>query len=129
MSSHLGTGFAFPTVPSPGFATVSGADAVAQALTTLLLTEPGERLGRPTYGVGLRRYLFAPNNVATRTLIQQAVMDAVRASEPRVALLGVDALPVAGEPTRVDLTLRYRLTTESTPRNLVYPFYLDEGGR
>jgi phage baseplate assembly protein W len=128
MSNLLGTGFAFPPLPDPGFATVSGADAVAQSLVTLLLTEPGERIGRPTYGVGLKRYLFAPNNVGTRTLIQQSVADAVKAQEPRAILLGVDALPNKDEPTRIDLTLRYRLLTESSPRNLVYPFYLDGRG-
>lgn len=129
MSALLGIGFAFPPLPDPGFGTVAGADAVAQSLVTLLLTEPGERIGRPTYGVGLRRYLFAPNNVGTRTLIQQSVAEAVRAHEPRAILLGVDALPAPGEPTRIDLTLRYRLLTESTPRNLVHPFYLDGKGR
>jgi hypothetical protein len=129
MSDILGTGFAFPPLPDPGFPITSGSDAVAQSLVTLLLTEPGERIGRPTYGVGLRRYLFAPNNVGTRTVIQQTIADAIQTQEPRAVLLGVDALPNPSEPTRIDITVRYRLLTENTPRNLVYPFYLDGRGR
>ena len=67
---RLGTGFGFPLLEGRGFRWVSGAEAVEQSLRQLLLTEPGERLGRPSYGCGLRRFLDAPNSVATRTLIR-----------------------------------------------------------
>ena len=80
--ARYGRGFAFPLVPGPGFETVSGEDAVAQALRTLLSTEPGERIGRPSYGVGLRRFLFANNNVTTRTLLQEAISSASSATSP-----------------------------------------------
>jgi phage baseplate assembly protein W len=121
-----GKGFAFPLVPGPGFSWISGADAVAQALRTLLYTEPGERLGRPTYGVGLRRFLFSPNSVATRSQISQAVADGIARDEPRVKLDGVDVVPDATEPTLVRIRIRYRLATTPSPQNLVFPFYLDE---
>src|SRR5262249_5933246 len=95
---RYGRGFAFPLVPGPGFSWIEGEDAVAQSLRGLLLTEPGERIGRPTYGAGLRRFLFAPNDVATRTQIAQAVSDAVQRDEPRVKLDAVDVLPDPSEP-------------------------------
>ncbi len=129
MSSHArhGTGLAFPLAPGPGFSWISGEDGVAQALRTLLLTEPGERIGRPTYGVGLRRFLFAPNNVTTRALIQDAVTTAIKRDEPRVRLDAVDVFPDKNEPTLVRIRIRYLLLSNPAPQNLVFPFYLDEG--
>lgn len=124
---RYGRGFAFPLVPGPGFSWIEGEDAVAQSLRTLLLTEPGERVGRPTYGVGLRRFLFAPNNVTTRALIQQAITDAVARDEPRVKLDRVDVIPDPSEPTLLRIRVRYSLATSPAPQNLVFPFYLDQG--
>lgn len=125
--ARLGVGFAFPLAPEPGFAWISGGDAVAQALRTLLLTEPGERIGRPNYGVGLRRFLFAPNNVTTRTLLKDAVTTAIKRDEPRVKLDAVDVYPDPAEPTLVRIRIRYLLAGDPAPQNLVFPFYLDEG--
>ncbi|WP_437285444.1 GPW/gp25 family protein [Sorangium sp. So ce406] len=125
--ARYGTGFAFPLAPGPGFSWISGEDAVAQALRTLLLTEPGERIGRPTYGVGLRRFLFSPNNVTTRALIRDAVTTAIKRDEPRVRLDAVDVFPDTAEPTLVRVRIRYLLADNPAPQNLVFPFYLDEG--
>ena len=54
MTDKLGRGFAFPMVPDGDFPLVDGADAVMQALYTLLSTEPGERVGA---AVALRHVL------------------------------------------------------------------------
>jgi phage baseplate assembly protein W len=124
---RYGRGILFPLVPGPGLSSwVSGEDAVAQALRSLLLTEPGERIGRPTYGCGLRRFLFAPNSVATRTLIRQTVVEAIERDEARVKLDGVDVLTDPGEPTLLRISIRYLLAGVPGPKNLVFPFYLDE---
>lgn len=123
----LGVGFRFPLLPERGFPVVTGPDVVAQAIRAILLTNPGERIGRPTYGAGLGRFLFAPNTVTTRTMIQEAVLGAIRRDEPRVAQLVVDVLTVSGEPTRLDIDVRYTLHNQSTIQNLVYPFYLRVG--
>ena len=39
----------------------------------ILETEPGERVMRPGFGCGLRRYLMKPNTSATRALIERDV--------------------------------------------------------
>lgn len=121
-----GRGFLFPLVPGPGLSWVEGEDAVSQALRTILLTEPGERIGRPTYGCGLRRFLFAPNNVATRSLIRQTVTEAVVRDEPRVKLDLVEVVADETQPTLLRIRVRYRLTGSPAPQNLVFPFYLDQ---
>ena len=45
--ARLGRGLRFPPLLPPGFDWGSDAEAVEQAIRTLLLTEPGERLRRP----------------------------------------------------------------------------------
>lgn len=125
-AQRYGRGLAFPLIPGPGLSWIEGEDAVAQALRGLLLTEPGERIGRPNYGVGLRRFLFAPNNVATRALLQQAVTQAIERDEPRVRLDAVEILPDPAEPTLLRIRVRYFLASSPGPKNLVFPFYLDE---
>ncbi len=122
-----GRGIQLPLLQAPGFSWISGSDAVAQSLRAVLLTEPGERIGRPTFGVGLRRYLFSPNSLATRAAIRQDIVDAVGRDEPRVTLdeveIGVDSI----EPTLLRIELHYHLKDDPGPRSLVLPFYLDQG--
>ena len=128
MTDKLGRGFAFPMVPDGDFPLVDGADAVMQALYTLLSTEPGERVGRPEYGCGLRRFLFQTNTVASRTLIRRQVEGAIARYEPRVRLESVNVTPHPLELTRVDIDIRFFAVGASTPQNLVYPFYLEPAG-
>lgn len=122
----LGRGWRFPPVPAPGFRWVAGEDAVAQALRSLLLTEPGERLGRPAYGAGLRMFLFAPNTLTLRTRIQKAVEEAVERDEPRVRLEEVAVESDEAESTLVLIRIRYRIPGNPGSRNMVFPFYLDK---
>ena len=98
-------------------------ELVRQSIETILDTEPGERVMRPGFGCGLRRYLMAPNSVATRTAIQEDVRMSLTAWEPRIRLTDVAALP-AEEPTQLWITISYVRLTDLRPDNLVYPFYL-----
>lgn len=122
-----GRGLRFPLVEVPGFEWVGGSDAVAQALRALLLTEPGERIGRPTFGVGLRRFLFRPNTLATRTAVRDAVAEAIERDQARVELDEVLVTSDPTLPTLLRIEVRYRLRREPTRRTLVFPFYLDGG--
>ena len=121
----LGRGFAFPFAPDGAFGAVQGADAVVQAIRHVLLTEPGERVGRPTFGAGLRRFLFRPNTLATRAELQATVIAAIRRDEPRAVLQAVDVATAEGEPTRLDIRVRFTLIGSNVPMNLVFPYYLD----
>jgi len=123
---RYGRGLRFPLVASPGMAFVDGTDVVAQSIRSVLLTAPGERIHRPRYGAGLRRFLFEPNSVSTRTRIRNTVSDALERDEPRISLDRVDVLTDPGDATLLRIDVRYRLTEDSSPRNLVFPFYLDQ---
>jgi phage baseplate assembly protein W len=126
-SGRLGRGLRFPPLLPPGFAWVSDAEAVEQAIRSLLLTEPGERLRRPDYGVGLRRWLFANNTLELRTQIARAIEDSLTRDEPRIRLQAVEVNSDSSQPTVLTIAIAYEIRALPGPRNLVFPFYLQEG--
>lgn len=126
-TARLGTGWAFPVRPEVVRGSVayrSGAEKVREAILVVLRTEPGERVMRPTFGCGLRRFLAEPNSVATRARIVRDVTRAIEAWEPRVRLREVGAVP-GDDPSLVLLTIRYEHVRDAAEGVLVYPFYLE----
>lgn len=126
-SSRLGKGLRFPPLLPSGFGWLSEADVVEQAIRTILLTEPGERIQRPTFGVGLRRWLFASNTIELRTQVALAIEEALLRDEPRIRLLAVDVAGDARQPTVLHIDIIYEIRALPGPRNLVFPFYLQGG--
>ena len=124
---RLGCGLRFPPLLPPGFGWVSDAEAVEQAIRTLLLTEPGERLRRPDYGVGLRRWLFSANTLELRTQITRAIEEALARHEPRILVQEVVVASDPQRPTVLSIAIDYEIRALPGPRNLVFPFYLQEG--
>lgn len=125
-TAWLGRGLAFPVVPDePGraLALVEGPEKVRQSILTILDTEPGERVMRPAFGCGLRRFLMKPNSVATRALIARDVELALATWEPRVTVDAVEVLP-GTDPALVLVAVAYRQLVDGRPDNLVYPLYL-----
>lgn len=127
--AFLGVGWAFPpTAAAAGDVSMSAYDEdVREAVLIILQTSPGERLMRPDFGAGLRDLVFEPLSVALLALVKHRVETALVRWEPRI---DVDLVEVTGEPRlhRVDVAIDYHVRATSTFYNLVYPFYLSEGG-
>lgn len=124
----LGTGWAFPPAfdgPAGAAAMAAGEDDVHQALRILLATRPGERVMRPTWGAGLRRFVFEAMDQNLLTALRDAIERAVRFHEPRVLLERVDITADDAPEGRLTLSLHYRLRSANVRHNLVLPFYLD----
>lgn len=125
--SFLGQGWSFPTHPDPrtgGIEYVAGPEKVRQAIRIILDTEPGERIMRPTFGCGLRRYLMKPNSTATRALIQHDVERALATWEPRIQVRVVQVEPRA-DPASILIQIWYAHVRDGREDNLVYPFSLE----
>ena len=123
----LGRGWGFPVLPDPGtggLVYLEGPEKVSESIRIILETEPGERVMRPTFGCGLRRYLMKPNTAATRALIQGDVERALAAWEPRIQLQEVRVDP-GDDPSLVLIQITYVHVRDQSPGNLVYPFYLE----
>lgn len=121
----LGSGFGFPLLPDGDGKVdfVSGLDLVRQSIEIILDTEPGERIMRPSFGCGLRRYLMAPNTLTTRTAMAADITAALGAWEPRIQVTNVSVTP-DDNPTLVWIEISYVRLADRRPDNLVYPFYL-----
>ena len=120
----LGRGWRFPVLPREGGADYEeGAEKVRQSILLILDTEPGERIMRPTFGCGLRRYLMKPNTSATRALMQRDVQQALATWEPRISLASVSVEP-GDDPSLVLVHVAYTHVRDGSAGNLVYPFYL-----
>ncbi|MGN6526336.1 MAG: GPW/gp25 family protein [Burkholderiaceae bacterium] len=124
---RLGAGLGQPLVPgaSGALPRVGGPEKVRQSILTILDTDPGERVMRPGFGCGLRRYLMAPDNPATRAGIEREVTNALALWEPRVKLVGVAVSPT-DDRSQVLIEIRYAHVLDGRQDILVYPFYLEQ---
>jgi phage baseplate assembly protein W len=122
-----GTGLSFPPRVGPDGSMVwsSGEINVRECICTILRTSPGERVEMPTFGCGLRRFLFEPNTVATLRLIQQEVIQSLAQWEPRIAINDVTAALDPANQNAVTITVTYTLIATSSQERLTMTVGLD----
>ncbi|HUH12535.1 MAG TPA: GPW/gp25 family protein [Longimicrobiales bacterium] len=109
-----GRGISFPVRLGPDgrVASSAGPDNIREAIRLILLTEPGERVQLPTFGGGARAFLFEPNTVATRRLIQERIEDALRGWEPRIRVEALSVEEDPEDPRAAIATVRYQLVAD-----------------
>ncbi|MEU3449862.1 GPW/gp25 family protein [Streptomyces thermolilacinus] len=121
----LGTGWRFPVLPDAsgrlGYAV--GEESIEHCLRALLLTGTGDRVMRPDLGTRAHELVFAPGSVQNLRDLENSVAEAVRAHEPRVELDEVRAEADPADPTRITVSVVYRVRRSNTKANLVFPFY------
>lgn len=124
----LGTGWKFPVriTPAGGLSFSSGEQNVEEAIWILLGTARGERQMLPRFGCGIHDLVFAPNNPATRGSVAHLVRDALNEWEPRIDVLDVDVTADSGEANTMLIRVDYRVRSNNSFGNLVYPFFLNE---
>jgi len=128
--AFLGKGWAFPPQlePDGSVAEVTHEEDVRQAILIILGTNPGERVMRPDFGAGLDTFVFEPLNTATMALVKTRVQEALVDWEPRIDVLEVRVKADRAESGKLLIEVDYRVRASNTLHNLVYPFYLQEGG-
>lgn len=125
---HLGVGWAFPVRPVQGRLTYARyEDDIEQAIEIILRTDPYERVMKPAFGAGLRRFLFAANSPVTHRRVEEAVRRALIDQEPRITVERVAARAGDGEPTLMEIDIDYVVRRSNAFYNRVFPFYLNEG--
>ncbi len=125
----LGEGWPFPIkLDSSGRVPfVAGEAKIRQSLWALLGTAPGERLMLPDFGCGIHDLVFQPNTAALRGLVQGRVSDALLRWEPRIDLLEVRVETGPDMGNTLLIRIDYRIRSNNSFYNLVYPFFLNEG--
>lgn len=104
---------AFPFhVDASGRTAVAGEDAhVRELIEQVLFTNPGERVNRPTFGSGLLKLIFAPNDDVLATATQLVVHGQLQQWLSDVVL--VEAVDVAANDASLVITVTYvRKTTQ-----------------
>ena len=126
--SFLGIGWNFPVASVAGQTEMAQYEEdVRQAVLIVLLTNPGERVMRPTFGAGLNDFLFEPINPTTMATLAQRVEDSLIDWEPRIDVISVAVNPDANKNAMLLIDIVYRVRATNNVANLVYPFYLSEG--
>ena len=95
---------------------VSDVPDIAQSVSILLQTTPGERFLAPEYGFDWSELLFEPagglsNTVFNAEYLKQRLGDALAAFEPRAEITDVT---ISGEPTEGRVTLDLSLRVKAT---------------
>lgn len=126
MSGVLGSGLSFPvTVDQRGaIALVGGETDIAQAISIILATAPGERPMRPEFGCAVHDHVFDVLDPAAFGAIESAVRQAIERWEPRATVIDVDFDLDARDEGRLDIVLTYEIPEVPGVRNLVHPFYV-----
>ena len=86
-------GFPFPldrNNPRGFFYRATNHEVVKADLLQLLMTEPGERVMMPSFGTGLRRYMFEANDDLSRDRIAELVSLAISRWEPRIVVNAIN---------------------------------------
>lgn len=128
-SGFLGTGWAFPVGPDSedperGFRLTGGAEAIRQSIRLILGTAPGERVMRPDFGCTIHDTVFQVNDAGTAGRVSRSVREALTRWEPRIDVLDVYAAPDPEDRHRLLIEINYRVRSNNSRFNLVYPFYL-----
>lgn len=99
------TSLAFPNmidVSANKVAIVTDNASIVNRTALLLLTDPTELYFNPTFGVGLKRYLWQYNTENIRALMKDRIRDQLALNEPRVdaeATSFADGLLISGTDT------------------------------
>ncbi len=124
---HLGVGWPFPVRPDGGgLQYVKYEDLIEQAIGIILETSRRERVMLPTFGAGLRDFVFTSNSPLTRGRIESDVRAALIKWEPRITVERVQAQSSPDTPNLVMIEIDYVVKRTNAFYNRVYPFYLTQ---
>tara|TARA_R110001606_G_scaffold397970_1_gene575897 strand:- start:179 stop:586 length:408 start_codon:yes stop_codon:yes gene_type:complete len=83
--------------------------AIKNNLINFFLTNPGERPLNPSFGAGLRVFLFEQSNEPTFENLNGFISSKLEAFFPEVKILKLDVLSPDDEPNNIVITLNYSI--------------------
>ena len=128
--SFLGRGWGFP----PEFNRLTKAvnmledeADIKSSLEILLSTRLGERIMVPNYGCNLDELLFKPLTLTLKTFVVDLIKTAILYHEPRIDINKIDIDPTNEIEGVLLINLDYTIRATNSRKNMVYPFYKEEG--
>ena len=83
--------------------------AIKNNLINFFLTNPGERPLNPSFGAGLRVFLFEQSNEPTFESLNSFISSKLETFFPEVKILKLDVLSPNGDPNNIVVTLNYSI--------------------
>ena len=90
-------------------------DQVKANLLNLFLTDPGERLQNPSFGIGLRKLLF--ENDINEGRIRALIENQIQVHIPDVVIEGIE-LDLIEDENRLNIIFTYSFKYEESPQQL-----------
>ncbi|NQU52330.1 MAG: GPW/gp25 family protein [Bacteroidetes bacterium] len=128
--SFLGRGWGFPPEFNRGTKAVKMLEDEADiksSLEILLSTRLGERIMVPGYGCNLDELLFKPLNLTLKTFVVELIKTAILYHEPRIDVNRIEINPTNELEGVLLINIDYTIRTTNSRKNMVYPFYKEEG--
>lgn len=124
-TDFLGIGWEFPPAfDQRGIRMVDAFADIRQSLEILFSTTKGERIFRSEYGCNIRNWTFSTINLSEKTLIKDAIKEAIRYGEPRITLENIDIEVKNILEGELWIHLTYLINAINRSDNLVFPIYL-----
>jgi len=82
---------------------------IKQNLKMLVLTSPGECIGDPDFGVGIKKYLFEMNDNQVYSMIESAIRKQVKKHLPYIVITRVLFQSFNENPNGIKLSLEYTI--------------------
>jgi len=128
--SFLGRGWGFPPEFNKGTKAVGmleDEDDIKSSLEILLSTRLGERIMVPNYGCNLDELLFKPLDLTLKTYIVDLIKTAILYHEPRIDVNKIKIEPDNELEGLLMINIDYTVRTTNSRKNMVFPFYKEEG--
>ena len=129
-ASFLGTGWAFPPefdVKQKQVKMISDEEDIKSSLHVLLTTKLGERVMLPDFGCNLEELLFESLDRTLITYVVELIKTAILYHEPRIDVLKIDISETEPLEGKLMIEITYRVRATNSRRNMVFPFYREEG--
>jgi|TARA_R110000787_G_scaffold194262_1_gene305862 phage baseplate assembly protein W len=99
-------------------------EQVKSNLINLLLTSPGERLMNPSFGIGVRQYLF--EQYIDKEQVKNKIIDGVQLNIPEIEIDDIfikrEGIVTTPEIHTVRMSLYYRVLTDRTTDGILLNF-------
>jgi phage baseplate assembly protein W len=96
-------------------------DAIKNNLINYFLTNPGERPGNPTFGAGLRAFIFTQIDLEDLNFIREDVQDKLNIFFPNVIVRELTVLPTNEENT-IQINITYSVKDTGISDELTLSF-------
>ncbi|WP_074405566.1 MULTISPECIES: GPW/gp25 family protein [Aquimarina] len=128
--SFLGTGWGFPpefNKTAKHVLMTSNEEDIKKSLEILLTTRLGERIMVPNYGCNLDELLFKPLDRTLKTFVIELIKTAILYHEPRIDVIKIDISETDELEGKLLVKIDYLIRSTNSRRNVVFPFYKEEG--